>query len=179
MNLGKISGRYAHALYALAEEKSLTEQIFKQFTHLSEIFVQLPQLSAALANPMYSAADKEKLLVTATGAKTDSLLADFFNFVIAKGRAEFMVFMVSSYIDRYRKDKKIVLGKITSAVTLSDDALAKVKQLVSKLYNSDVNLTASTNSELIGGFVLELNNSRYDASVRTELNEIKQQLISA
>lgn len=59
MNIGKISVRYARALYALASEQGVEQQLFEQVQHLSEVFFKMPELSDALSNPLFGSDDKE------------------------------------------------------------------------------------------------------------------------
>ena len=52
-----------------------------------------------------------------------------------------------------------------------------MKSLVTRLSKSkDVLLRTEVKKDIIGGYVLELNNYRIDASVKTKLNEIEKHL---
>lgn len=179
MNTGKISTRYAAALYSLSKEQGMEEIVYEQMYELSEAMIALPSLSQALSSPMFSEKDKLSLLKTASGGKPCALLEQFFNFVLSKKREAFVLFMSMSYQDLYRKDKNIVVAKVTTAVALQKATLSKVKALVTKLSRSnDVLLRSEVNKDIIGGYVLELNNYRMDASVKTKLNEIEQRLMA-
>jgi len=176
MNEGKISGRYAHALYALAEEKGIQQEIYKQMITLSQAFLQIPELSKTLANPMHTTEEKLSLLITASGKNSSELLTDFFRFVIKKEREEFMIFIAMSYQDFYRKKQHIVLGKIISALPLKEESLTKIKKLVKDKFDSTIELTTEVEPSIIGGFVLEVDNYRMDSSIRTELENIQKEL---
>lgn len=176
MNIGKISVRYARALYALASEQGVEQQLFEQVQHLSEVFFKMPELSDALSNPLFGSDDKEKLLLTAAGKEALPLLRQFFHFVIEKERESLFQFMVMSFLDIYRKEKHIVLGKIVSARPLDQSVFERLREFIRKTSGVEALLTRETDSSLIGGFVLEINNSRLDASVRTQLREIENHL---
>ncbi len=178
MNLGKISIRYTRALYSLAVEKGAEKNIYKQMIKLSEAFFAMPKLAQALANPMYVATEKESLLANAIGKDLSPVLKQFFHFVVSKGRENLMVFMAMSYQDLFRKEQHLVQGKVTSASKLGDASISKIKKWVADVYKSELQLTDVVDSELIGGFVLEVNNYRFDASVKTRLNDVKNKLTS-
>jgi len=178
MNLGKISIRYARALYNLAEEKGVHHDIYNQMCVVSDSFIQLPRLTEALANPMYSADEKERLLETSAGINISPVLTQFFKFVIEKGREEFMVFIAMSYQDIYRKEQRIVLGKISSASKLNEDSLARIKKYIAEHYDSNLLVTTQVDPSLIGGFIMEVNNFRFDVSAKTELENIQKQMVS-
>ncbi|MBP5307152.1 MAG: F0F1 ATP synthase subunit delta [Paludibacteraceae bacterium] len=176
MNTGKISVRYARALYAAAQEQGCEETVFAQMQHLSEVFFQMPELAAALANPLFAGDEKVKLLLTASGSDVHPLLNQFFHFVVQKERESLFQFMVMSFLDIYRKEKDIVLGKIISAIELDDKVFERLKSFIRKKSGVEAVLSRQTDDKLIGGFVLEINNSRLDASVRTRLREIENHL---
>lgn len=176
MNTGKISVRYSSALYSIAKERGEEESVYEQMHALSEAFSHTPGMSAALSNPMYSDDDKLKLLRTAIGADLTETVDQFFLFVVKKERLEFMPFMSMMYQEIYRKDKNIVLSKVITARKLKSEALEALRQKVSKSTGKQVVMYDETNEGLIGGFVLELNNLRYDASVKASLEKIESKL---
>ncbi len=177
MNTGKISTRYALALYSLSKEQGVEEEVYVQMYALGEAMIAFPKLQQALSSPMFSVKDKMALLKTASGGNPCALLEQFFNFVLSKRRESFILFMSMSYQDLYRKDKDIVVAKVTTAVDLQENTLEKVKSLVTRLSKSkDVLLRTEVKKDIIGGYVLELNNYRIDASVKTKLNEIEKHL---
>ncbi|HET9571197.1 MAG TPA: F0F1 ATP synthase subunit delta [Bacteroidales bacterium] len=177
MNEGKISVRYAQSLFALAEENNFQKEIYTSMERLTQAFFEVPALARTLANPMHSPAEKLELLITASACDPKSLLAHFFDFVIKKGREEFMVFISMSYQKIYREKERVVLGKITSAQPLTEDSIAKIRQLVDKQFSASIELTTQVEPEILGGFVLEVDNYRMDSSIRTELEHIRTELL--
>jgi F-type H+-transporting ATPase subunit delta len=103
MNLGKLSIRYAQALYSLAEEKNLQDVIFSEMNQLVSSFFQVRELSQAISNPLYASQDKLQLLVNAAGVEISDLLKHFFQFVIDKGRESQILFIAMSYRDIHAK----------------------------------------------------------------------------
>jgi len=179
MDEGKISVRYAHALYALAEEKGIHQEIYQKMGILSQAFLEIPALTGTLANPMHSAKEKLDLLITAVGGDINPLLNDFFRLVIKKGREEFMIFIAVSYQRYYREKQRIVVGKITSALPLKEESISKIKQLISKKFDATMELTTAVDPDIIGGFIFEVDNCQMDSSVKAALKKIQKELISA
>ena len=179
MDEGKISVRYAHALYALAEEKGIHPEIYKEMQMISQAFLEFPELTKALANPMHTNQEKQNLLETAAGGKSEELLKNFFRFVIKRGREEFMVFIAMSYQTYFREKQRIVVGKITSATALQEESILKIRQLVGKKFDASIELTTKIDPEIIGGFVFEVDNYQMDSSVKRALQEIKNKLVHA
>lgn len=177
MNEGRISVRYAQALYALAEEKGVQQEVYQMLERLSQAFIEVPGLARSLANPIHTAEQKLGLLLTATGCAADSLLAGFFNFVISKGREDFMVFISMSYQTLYRKNQRIVVGRITSALPLASGSVEKIREVVDKQFSAGIELSTEVDPEILGGFILEVDNYRMDSSIRSALEQVKAGLL--
>jgi F-type H+-transporting ATPase subunit delta len=177
MNEGKISVRYAQALYALAEEKNLQQEMYDRMERLSTAFIQVPDLAHTLANPMHTKTEKLELLITASDCAPDSLLADFFRFIIKKGREEYLVFMAMSFQKIYREKERVVIGKITSTLPLKQASIARIRRLVDQQFQATIELTTEVEPDILGGFILEVDNYRMDSSIRTELENIRTELL--
>ena len=65
MNDGLIPQRYAKALYKYALEKGTSADIYREMAAVASAFDSEPKLQKVLANPFVTAADKEKLLISA------------------------------------------------------------------------------------------------------------------
>ena len=72
--------------------------------------------------------------------------------------------------------KQIKTVKITTATAIND---AVKQQLATKIAagfeGKTVELETAMNADLIGGFVIEMDDKLYDASIRKELNDIRNQ----
>lgn len=178
MNEGRISIRYAGALYAMAVEKKCEHKIYEQLFTLAKSYFETPALSNALSNPIYTKKQKLDLLITASGKGTPKELVSFFEFVLDKGREEFMLFMCMSFQDIYRKEQKMVVGEIVSAVNLDDKAIKQITSFVKAKYDQKLELISKIDPSIIGGFIFEVNNQRMDASIKEELKRIQLSMTS-
>ena len=77
-------------------------------------------------------------------------------------------------VDGIRKD--IIFGKVTTANQMGKETLDNLRNKIEQKTGKRVILHDEQNEDLIGGFILELNNLRYDASIKTSLDQIKNKL---
>lgn len=173
MNEGRISIRYASALYAMAVEKKCEVKVYEQLIVLTNSYFQTPALSIALSNPTYTKKQKLDLMITASGTKVIKELITFFEFILDKKRESYLLFICMSFQDIYRKDKKLVVGEIISTVELNDKALKQITAFVQSKYDQKLDLITKIDPSLIGGFIFEVNNQRMDASIKAELRRIQ------
>jgi F-type H+-transporting ATPase subunit delta len=85
-------------------------------------------------------------------------------------------FMANSYVTLYRQQKNIILGKLTTATRVSAATEQKMRQMVEAKTQGTVEFETQVNPDIIGGFVLEYDTFRMDASVKSRLNAILQTL---
>ena len=118
---------------------------------------------------------KRQLLSTASGGACELTLR-FFDIVLREDREDMIQFMANSYITLYRKQNNIIRGKLTTAVPVSVDVKSKMQRMVENMTNGTVEFETEVDADIMGGFVLEYDTYRMDASVKNRLREILQQL---
>ena len=91
-------------------------------------------------------------------------------------RESTLQFMAASYITLYRKQKNIIRGKLITATAVDASTEDKMRKMVEQRTKGTVEFKTEVNPELIGGFILEYDTYRMDASVKTKLNNILTQL---
>ena len=80
--------------------------------------------------------------------------------------------MAASYITLYRQQKNITRGRLITATPVSSDVEAKMKQMVVSKTRGTVEFNTEIDPDIIGGFILEYDTYRMDASVKTKLNTV-------
>lgn len=181
MNDGLIPRRYAKALYKYALEKKVDKRIYMLTANLVDAFASQHGLLTAVANPFVSVADKTKLLMAAAGAdeKSDPVFTDFLTLLAQNGRIEFIRDIALAYRDIYRQANNIRRVTVTSAEPLAAPEEQRLKSLIEKhLDGASMEYEARTNPDLIGGFTIEINNEKLDASVANELKQLRLKLIT-
>ena len=172
MDLGLISVRYARALLKASNQEKQSEQVYADMQTLAAEYVNVPELSVTIANPMLSREQKEALLITATGSTKCELTYRFIRLVLKEGRANIMQFIANSFVSLYREQNNLIHAKLSTAVALTPETESKLRKLVESKTNGNVEFKTSVDDELIGGFVLEYDTYRLDASVKRQLSTI-------
>ncbi|MBQ4352560.1 MAG: F0F1 ATP synthase subunit delta [Prevotella sp.] len=176
MDIGVISVRYARALLKSATEQKQEDAVYKDMQTLAESYVQVPQLRTTVNNPMLAAQKKEDLLLTALGSKPAVLSKKFIQLVVKEGREAIAQFMANSYITLYRQQKNIIRGRLITATAVNAATEQKMRKMVESRTNGNVEFQTEVNPDIVGGFILEYDTYRMDASVKSKLNNILQTL---
>ena len=173
MDIGVISVRYARALLKSATDAKIEDAVYREMQLLAKCFIEVPQLRHTIDNPMLSKDKKATLLLTAIGGElASSLSKSFVALVLGEDRENMIQFMANSYVTLYRKQKKVIRGKLTTAVAVSPQAEQKMRQMVESRTQGTVEFETEVNPDIIGGFILEYDTFRMDASVQSKLRDI-------
>jgi len=176
MNAGIISNRYAKAIYQFASERKEENGLREELRMLSEQFIAVPMMAKVLEDPTVSQAVKIDVLTTAVGNKISDIYRQVITMIIKNGRAHYMQSIALMYDKAYRKAKNKVILKLITTEAASEDMKKKLVKLVGK--NDDqVDFFAKTDNDIIGGFILEIDDLRLDASVKNQLNQLRLELI--
>ena len=172
MEIGVISVRYARALLKSTTDAKIEEAVYTEMQQLARSYVEVPQLRFTIDNPMLSKEKKETLLLTAVGKKPSALTKTFIQLVLKEDRENVMQFIANSYVTLYRQQKNIIRGRLITAAQVTPATEQKMRQMVESKTNGTVEFETEVNPDLIGGFILEYDTYRLDASVKSKLNTI-------
>lgn len=172
MDIGVISVRYARALLKSAMQEKVEEKVYLDMATMAKAFVDVPQLRHTINNPTLSQDIKKQLLISACGKSITPLTKHFVELVLKQGRESIMMFIASSYITLYRKQKNIIHGKLITATTVSPATEQRMRTIIQSKTKGTVEFLAEVNPDIIGGFILEYDTYRMDASVQSQLRNI-------
>ena len=161
MDIGVISVRYARALLKGSCDAKIEDKVYLEMQLLAKSYIEVPRLRFTIDNPMISKANKESLLVAAVGGAPCELTKAFFRLVLKEDRESVI---------------HIIRGKLTTAAAVSPVTERRLQQMVEDKTNGTVEFETEVNPDIIGGFVLEYDTFRMDASVKTKLKSILSQL---
>ena len=173
MDIGVISVRYARALLKSATDAKIEDGVYHEMQLLAKSYIEVPQLRQTIDNPMLSKEKKELLLTTAVGGEQAlPLTKAFIALVLKEDRENMIQFMANSYVTLYRKQKNVIRGKLTTAVAVSPETEQKMRHMVESRTQGIVEFESEVNPDIVGGFILEYDTFRMDASVKSQLNSI-------
>ena len=172
MDIGVISVRYARALLDSAVAMKLDEDVYQEMQILCKSFLEVPDFRYTIDNPMLAKDKKLQLIITACGGKVTELTQRFFQIVLREDRESVLQFMAHSYISLYRRMKHVTQGKLITAVAVSPETEQKMKRMVEGKTHGSVEFNTEVDPNIIGGFILEYDTYRMDASVKTKLRQV-------
>lgn len=169
----QVGEQYARALLQLGQASGTTDELLNQLGWLSGVVRELPKLAGLLESPRVSLADKEGVLAKALN---DRVSRDFLNFarlLVRKGRFDCLPAIQSAAVRLRDEVTGRVRGVVTVAHPVTDQAVAGLAANLGKKLGREVQLTSEVDPAIIGGVVVRVGDTVYDASVRNRLKQLR------
>jgi len=176
MSSQRIASRYAKSLLDLARESNNLDAVYSDMTSLQEA-VKNRDLYLMLKSPIINAKKKTDIVQKIFGESFDKMSNGFLNIIISKGRESYLPEIAREFIVQYNEFKSISTAVLTSATPLSEASLnsIKAKLLASNITNESVEIETKVDPNILGGFIIEIGDKLYDASVAHKLETLKKQ----
>jgi F-type H+-transporting ATPase subunit delta len=176
MSVTRIATRYAKSLLDLAIEQGKLEQVHADVNTLAAA-ARNRDLHLMLKSPIINPDKKNAVLKAIFEGKMDTLTLAYLNLLVNKGREGYATEIANEFIHQYKVLKKVTTVTVITAEPLSEAILAQIQAgiLKSGATTENIELVTKIQPDLIGGFVLEFDNKRYDASVASKLFDLKTQ----
>ncbi len=179
MNEGLISVRYATAFFSLAKEKNLLPAIKEDMELIMNVCSRSADFSRMLDSPVVKPSEKVSVIKHIFDKKLNILSINLLELIIKNSRETFIPSICRVVLSFIRKERNIKTAVITTARPLDEATMQKVEKALEKELDSQVELTGKSNPGLIGGLVLRIDDRQYDATVKTRLKKLKQELLKA
>lgn len=172
-----VARRYAKALYAvgLKHGDAELETYGAQVTGLAEALAGSPEAMRFFHNPVFSGEEKKKVLgQIAAEMGLTKMVANFADLLIDKDRLISLPDIAEDFGAMLDEKNGVVSGKLVTAVSLSDARKVELKQRLEQQTGKKLELSFATDAEILGGVVLQIGDSVLDASLRAQLNILKE-----
>ena len=175
MNDSKISVRYSRALFQSALEKNILDEVNQDMIFIAET-CKLPEAKEFLHSPVIAPSKKIEIFHNIFGGNVQMITLALIDLVVKNGRESFLPSIARVFIHETLRHKGITKSVLTTAVVLDEKVKKQIINMISKVFKTKVELEEVIDTEIIGGFILRVDDNYIDASVRNKLNKIKKEL---
>ena len=178
MSIETVARRYATALADVVVTSGDADTIKSELAVFGQLVAGNADLSAAFTNPAIAHANKENLLAELIKrAKPSKMTANFLRVLLQNGRLGELTDINDRFAAVLDERRGIVPAEVISARELPDAERKEFEQTLEKLTGKDMQITFVVDPEIIGGAVTRIGSNVYDGSVKTKLENLRQELI--
>ena len=176
MDQGRASVSYAKALLDWSYENNRAKDVYVQSFCLINLIKSNPDFSRLLHSPMASLSKKVEAIKHVLNS-CSPLLANFTALMVKNHREKQIINALLVYQTQYRQKYNTVNAIVESAVEMNSSSKQKTKDYLTGKYKKEIELEFLVNPELIGGFIITVDNNLMDKSVKGEIAKIRRKLI--
>lgn len=170
----KAARRYTIALYGVAEEKGSLNDVTGDITKILEIINTNRDLELFFRSPIVSKSKKLSLIKEIFEGNVSPLTMDFMVLLIHRRREALMQGIFEDFINLKKEKEGIVDVLVKTSIPLNDEEKSKLKQKIDSYTKLKSDLTFEIDKSIIGGFVAKINDTILDASIKRQLERLKQ-----
>ena len=172
----KVAKRYAKALLDYSIEKHEEDNFFQEISSLVEVVLENPDLRALLHSPIVRMEIKHKVLQEVFSQRS-AILNLFIEILVENKRVSDLYDIAREYVIQYNRYKEKTTVYLTTAVELPERLKEQFVQTAIALSGrKNITLESKVEPQLIGGFILRIDDLQYNASIAHKLYGIREQL---
>ena len=179
MSTETIARRYSAALADVVKDAKETKIVKSELASWGDLFSKNNDLKTVFSNPAITHANKEKVLTSLLArTKPSKTTANFLKVLLQNGRLADLGDINDRFASVLDERSGIVSAEITSARELPAKERAEFERSLEKITGKTVNINYAIDKNIIGGVVTRIGSTVYDGSVKTKLENLREQLIS-
>ena len=169
-----IAGRYATALFELAEESGTLERAEQDIAALSDALAESAELRDLISSPIYSRENQGRAMAGVGAALgLSELTGNVVGLMAAKRRLFVLPQLIATFRQLLADHRGEVTAEVTAARVLSDEQLENLAATLKGAIGRDVKLNVSVDEEIIGGLVVKVGSKMIDTSIRSRLESLQ------
>ena len=168
-----LAGRYATALFELAEADQLLDRVVEDLVGLNAMIDESDDLSRLVRSPMILRDDQTRaMMAILEKAGMDGLTRRFVGMVARNRRLFALSDMITAFLRLAASRRGEVTADVTSAIELTDDEHKSLAATLKKVMGAKVAVTAHVDPTLLGGLIVKVGSRMVDSSLGTKLQQL-------
>jgi F-type H+-transporting ATPase subunit delta len=166
---------YAKALLDAAEKTGQADHVVEELEALiGDVLDKLPKLDEALKSPRLTHEERLPILDKAFGGKLSATTLTFLKVVSKHGRLDCLRAIALAARKQLNTARGRVEVLVETAYPISNPIRERIAARLTQLLGRQVMLTTDVNEDLLGGLVVRVGDTVYDASLAARLKRMQQ-----
>lgn len=169
----QIGSVYGEALYSLAKDENLSQEILQQLQVLDEAFRKEKDFIRLLGSPNLTKAQRVDILDESFRGKVHSYVLNFLKILTEKGYMRSFSDCCTAFTQHYNEDNNILPVTAVTAVVLNDRQVEALTAKLTRMTGKTVVLSNKVSPDVLGGVRLDYDGQRLDDTVTHRLSDIQ------
>lgn len=169
-----LAGRYAAALFELADEGKALDAVAEDLVTLQKALGDSEDMKRLVRSPVLDRDEQWKAmaaLLDKMGA--NDLTKKFLGVVTANRRLFALSGIIRAYLEELASRRGEVTADVVSAHPLSDAQVKALEDALKKALGGKVAIAPRVDPKILGGLIVKVGSRMIDSSLRTQLQKLK------
>jgi F-type H+-transporting ATPase subunit delta len=176
----RVARVYAEALVNAADKAGKTNEILEEFQSLiDDVFPATPRLEAVFDSGVIGREEKGATIRKTLGSQASEMFLNFLLVLNSHDRLGTLRSILRAAIELRDERAGRIPVEVRSAVPLADDQREGLLRQLRDTFHREPVLVTRIDPDLLGGLIVQVGDWLYDASVRTQVETIRNQLIES
>jgi F-type H+-transporting ATPase subunit delta len=153
----------------------MLERVYQDMMNVAQVCT-FPDIREILKSPIIRPSKKTAILHSVFGKDLCSLTYSLIDMAVKNGRESYIPAIARVFRSETMKYSGITETVLTTAVKADDKVKKQVSELISSAFKTKVELKEIVDENIIGGFILRIDDKYIDASIRNKLRKIEKEL---
>ena len=171
--LNTITTPYAEAFLQVAESRNEVDAVVTQAKSILELWNNCPEFRDAMSSPVLEVNQKKAALEKLFASQVAPSFLNLLKLLADRQRIGLLNSVLERLLEIYREQRNIALATITSASVLNEDQQTELLKKVQSIAGTDnLEIDLKVDSELLGGFVVNVGSKVIDASIAGQVRRL-------
>lgn len=167
---------YGMSIHSLAKEEGLEEEILSELGYVSKLFDEHPDYVKILDSPQIDRGELMTVLNEDFSGKIGRYTLNFLKLLSERHMVHHLQDSFKEYERLYNVENNIKLVDVTTARPLKEELKNRLREKLENKLGGRIVIKEHIDKSCIGGIVIESEERRIDADIKTELDKIKRAL---
>ncbi len=178
MSVTRVAYRYAQALLDLSTEQNVVDKVNADMVQLSGVCKESKDFANLLNSPIVESKKKSDIFAALFESKMEKMSLDFLNLIVKNSREDILPQIADGFVSLYKKKNNILDVTVISATTLDKATKDQIVNKIKASFNGTIELIEKVDPSLIGGFIVRIDDKQIDASIASQLSNLKNILLN-
>ncbi len=177
MSTMRVAKRYAEALMESAQEEKILDAVTKDIGMIAGVVRASKEFRVFLASPIVPVDKKRKVIDEMFSRKLKPMTMAFLRLLIDKGREGVLPDIITQFGLLRDEALGIISVEVRAAVELSGPQEKALSKQLEQYTGKKVRVTFSLDTSVKGGFIARAGDTVFDASVRRQLEILRERFV--
>ncbi|MBA4495958.1 F0F1 ATP synthase subunit delta [Paenactinomyces guangxiensis] len=170
-----VAKRYAKAMFEVAMEKNLLDQVETELTQIVETFSASPELMEWFSHPNTDSAQKKELFSTLF-KELNEITQNLLFLLADRHREGYIGEIAAEYKELANEARGVAEAIVTSATPLTEEDKQQLTEVFQQMVGKTIHINNVVDSDILGGVIVQIGDRLYDGSLKTKLVRFQERL---